>query len=83
MVVGLFCNLCNTMSIRKRAFQQGVLDAFVPPFVQPVPPQPQKWLPEESDIQDDTENLCNDWYALGVYISGAVEEHERNLAETR
>jgi hypothetical protein len=71
------------MNIQRKAFLRGALDAFMPPFVLPVPPRRPKWSPKESDIQDDADNLCNDWCAVGIYISEAVSEYERNPIETR
>ena len=76
-----FLYLRDTMMIQEKSFQRGALDAFVPPFVLPVPPRPKKWSSKESDIQDDADSLRNDWCALGFYVSEAVSEHERNSIE--
>ena len=81
MFFGFFCNLRDAMIIQEKSFQRGALDAFVPPFVLPVPPRPKKWSPKESDIQDDADSLRNDWCALGFYVSEAVSEYERNPIE--
>ena len=84
----VFYSLCITMIIQgqssqRGAFRRGVLDAFVAPFVLPVTPQPKKWSPKKSSVQDDADNLSNDWRMLGFYVSNAVNEYERNPSKTR
>jgi len=63
------------MIIQKKAFLRGSLDAFVAPFVLPVPPRTHTLLFKESDIQDDAVNLCNDWLKVGLYMRGAVDDN--------
>lgn len=72
------------MIIQEKAFLRGALEAFVPgAFFPPPPPQPNKWQPKESGFQDDAENLKNDWLAVGNYLHDAVNDHDRDITESR